>query len=81
MTQNNYNLDLDLSAKVTAAAANTIALRSFTLATDVVHQYIFLRRVLKLLLTEDNLVALLPHFSNDSLSWIYNASKPMSFII
>lgn len=80
MAQNNYNLDLDLSARVTAAAANTTALRSFTLATDIIHQYVFLGRVLKFLLTEDNLVALLPHFSNNSLSWIYNASKPMPFI-
>ena len=80
MAQSTYNLGLELSARVTAAAANTTALRSLTLATDVVDQCVGLERMLKLLLTEDNLTALLPHFSDDSLSWIYNASEPMSFI-
>jgi len=80
MAQSTYNLGLELSARVTAAAANTTALRSLTLATDVVDQCVGLERMLKLLLTEDNLTALLPHFSDDSLSRIYNASEPMPFI-
>jgi len=57
VAQNNYNLDLDLSTRVTAAAANTTALRSFTLATDVVRQYIFLGRVLKFYLLKMTLLS------------------------